>query len=168
MRVSLLRRGVRVPRYTLIKRTKTSGGGPLDGAELDAIGNDTGIDDGDDGVGRRTVENRCWIWIWRKANVWGDRCGGLLNECLSLWSWKERMKERLIVVEGNACWRTVTGSNCWTIWRKLIQLLVGSHWWKDGGGMLNTIGMDVVWKINTIVKRGGRLRYDYLWDNHYL
>lgn len=34
--------------------------------------------------------------------------------------------------------------------------------------MLNTIGMDVVWKINTIVKRGGRLRYDYLWDNHYL
>lgn len=63
MRVSLLRRGVRVPRYTLIKRTKTSGGGPLDGAESDAIGggNDTGIDDGDDGVGRRTVENRCWI-----------------------------------------------------------------------------------------------------------
>lgn len=52
-----------MPRYTLIKRTKTSGGGPLDGAESDAIGggNDTGIDDGDDGVGRRTVENRYWI-----------------------------------------------------------------------------------------------------------
>lgn len=50
-----------MPRYTLIKRTKTSGGGPLDGAESDAIGNDIGIDDGDDGVGRRTVENRYWI-----------------------------------------------------------------------------------------------------------
>lgn len=33
--------------------------------------------------------------------------------------------------------------------------------------MLNMIGMDFVWKINTIVKRegrGGRLRYNYLWN----
>lgn len=28
---------------------------------------------------------------------------GIVERMFALWSWKERMKERLIVVEGNAC-----------------------------------------------------------------
>lgn len=163
MRVSLLRRGVRVPRYTLIKRTKTSGGGPQK-AGWRGGGNDIGIHDGDEGVGTRTVENRCWI-IWRKTNVCLFAVGKK--------GWRDDLENQSLVGGCCCCWGKcmLKDGMSEAIWRKLIQLLVGNHWWKDGGGMLNMIGMDFVWKINTIVKRegrGGRLRYNYLWNNHYL